>query len=121
MRSLLTAISPSEIEILVRLDGKWSLAQIQHSMSGAAAATFYRALETLMDKGFVAFVRPDLKVWSDASPDATNHDGLLGKVSLQNHLQRQADKAGRHDGRRAPVASILSKLVLRLQPECGPR
>lgn len=59
LRSSVTTISESEVELLVRLDGILTLAQIRQGMAAAAADTFDKTLAMVIAKGLAAFVPPD--------------------------------------------------------------
>lgn len=59
LRSSATTISPPEVELLVRLDGILTLAQIQQGMGAAADGTFDKTLAMLVGKGHAVFVQPD--------------------------------------------------------------
>lgn len=59
LRSSVTTISLPEIELMVRLNGILTLAQIRQSMGAAAAAAFDKTLYLLFSKGLVALVEPD--------------------------------------------------------------
>lgn len=59
LRSSATTIPLPEVELLVRLNGILTLAQIRRGMSADAAATFDKTLYMLVSKGFVALVQPD--------------------------------------------------------------
>lgn len=60
LRGSQTTISALEVELLVRLNGRLSMGQIQHGMGGALAAGFDQTLELLLDKGLVASCDPDI-------------------------------------------------------------
>ncbi|MCZ8254797.1 MAG: response regulator [Polaromonas sp.] len=59
LRSAATTISPAEVELLVRLDGILSIAQIRQSVGDAAGASLENTMNLLHAKGLVAPVPPD--------------------------------------------------------------
>jgi len=59
LRGSVTTISPPEVELLVRLDGVLTLAQIRQGMSAAALETFDDMLRMLVFKNLAAVVHPD--------------------------------------------------------------
>lgn len=59
LRSSATTISPPEVELLVRLDGVLTLAQIRQGMGEAAVASFDKTLAMLIGKGLAVFGQPD--------------------------------------------------------------
>jgi two-component system OmpR family response regulator len=80
-----TTISPAEVELLVRLNGVLTLAQILQGMS--AAATFDKTLEMLVGKGLAAVVQPDpfaasLQFWF--SPSALTESGAEADMCAES-------------------------------------
>ncbi|MEO7128656.1 MAG: response regulator [Rhodoferax sp.] len=82
LRNSATTVSAPEIELLVRLDGLLTRAQIQHSMGAASAGTFDKTLDMLVSKRLAAFVPPD--------PFATSIQFQFSKSALI-HADAEAD------------------------------
>src|SRR5690348_11750095 len=59
LRSAATTISPPELDLLVRLDGILSIAQIRQSVGEAAGATLDNTVQLLLAKGLVTQVQAD--------------------------------------------------------------
>jgi two-component system OmpR family response regulator len=59
LRSAATTISPAEVELLVRLDGILSIAQIRQSVGDVAGASLENTMNLLHAKGLVEPVPPD--------------------------------------------------------------
>jgi len=102
LRGAATTISPSEVELLVRLDGILSLAQIRQSVGEAAGATLDNTMQQLLIKGLVSLVPPDpfaASLQFQLSPAALTEAGAeadfcAATLKKSNYYVRIARKRG---------------------------
>ncbi len=59
LRGAVTTLSSSELDLLVRIDGKLTLHHIQHGMDDAALALLDHTLATLIRRGLIEQAEPD--------------------------------------------------------------
>lgn len=109
LRSAATTISPPEVELLVRLDGILSMAQIRQSVGEAAGATLDSTVKLLLAKGLVTQVQPDpfaASMQFQLSPAALTEAGAeadlcAATLKKSNYYVRIARKR-EHPRQRAP-------------------
>lgn len=101
LRSAATTISPAEVELLVRLDGILSIAQIRQSV-GDAGPMLESTMGLLLNKGLVALVQPDpfaASMQFQLSPAAltaadAEADACAASLKTSNYYVRIARKRG---------------------------
>ncbi len=102
LRSAATTISPAEVELLVRLDGVLSIAQIRQSVGDVAGASLENTMTLLHAKGLVEPVPPDpfagslqLQLSASALTDAdAEADFCAATLKKSNYYVRIARKRG---------------------------
>jgi two-component system OmpR family response regulator len=102
LRSSATTISPPEVELLVRLDGILSIAQIRQSVGEAGGAALDGTLNLLLAKGLAAQVQPDpfaASLQFQLSPAAltaadAEADVCAASLKTSNYYVRIARKRG---------------------------
>jgi two-component system OmpR family response regulator len=118
LRSGATVISPAEVELLVRLDGILSIAQIRQSVSDVVAPTLEKTMGQLLDKGLVEAVPPDpfagslqLQLSATALTDAdAEADFCAATLKKSNYYVRIARKRGT-PRQRAPGERLSAIIV----------
>jgi two-component system OmpR family response regulator len=118
LRSAATTISPAEVELLVRLDGILSIAQIRQSVGDAAGASLESTMSLLHAKGLVEPVPPDpfagslqLQLSATALTDAdAEADFCAATLKKANYYVRIARKRGT-PRQRAPGERLSAIIV----------
>ena len=102
LRSAATTISPTELELLVRLDGILSIAQIRQSVGEPAGAMIESTMGLLLAKGLVALVQVDpfaITMQFQLSPAAitaadAEADACAASLKTSNYYVRIARQRG---------------------------